>query len=127
MLYTLNVYQSINFDEKTLQKHINEKNKNEKSKAYTLSRKQKTSKNNLKKHNVLSIKRKLNKVNLRAEIDIIVESNIKISIKRRRTSTIDTNLYKNLMHYIKNPESSIVDRVNNNLGFDEKNFLDDLI
>ena len=64
ILYTLNIYQSINFDEKTLQKHINKKNENEKPKTYTLSRKRKVSKNNLKKYNVLSIKRKSDKVNL---------------------------------------------------------------
>ena len=80
----------------------------------------------MRKHNVLSIKRKSDKVNLRAKIDIIVESNIEVLIKRRRTSTIDTNLYKNLIHHVKNPESSIIDRVNNNLKSDEKDFLDDL-
>ena len=126
ILYTFDVCQLINFDEKTLQKHINEENENEKSKTYTSSRKRKASKNNLKKHNVLSIRRKLNKINLRAEVDIIVESNIEILIKRRRTSTIDTNLYKNLMHHVKDPESPIVDRVNNNLGPDEEDFLDNL-
>ena len=31
------------------------------------------------------------------------------------------------MYHVKNLETSIVDRVNNNLRFDEKNFLDDLI
>ena len=74
----------------------------------------------------MSIKRKSNKVNLRAEINIIVESNIEVLIKRRRTSTIDTNLYKNLMYHIKDPESPIIDRVNNNLRPDEENFFDDL-
>ena len=126
VLYTFDVRQLINFDEKTLQKHINEKDENEKSKIYTSSRKRKTSKNNLRKHNIISIRRKSDKINLRAEINIIVESNIEISIKRRKTSTIDTNLYKNLIHHIK-LESSIVDRINNNLKPDKENFLDDLI
>ena len=126
MLYTFDICQSINFDEKTFQKHINEKDENEKSRAYTLSRKRKALKNNLRKHNVLSIRRKLDKANLRAEVDIIVESNVEISIKRRRTSTIDTNLYENLIHHVKDLESPIVDRVNNNLRPDEEDFLDDL-
>ena len=126
MLYTFDVYQLINFDEKTFQKHINEKDENEKSRAYTSSRKRKALKNNLRKHNVLLIKRKSDKVSLRAEVNIVVESNIKISIKRRKTLMIDTNLYKNLMHHVKNLKSSIVDRVNNNLRSDKENFLDNL-
>ena len=126
ILYTLDIRQSINFNEKTLQKHINEKNENEKPKTYTLSRKRKISKDNLRKHNILLIKRKSDKVNLRIKVDIIVESNVEISIKRRKTSTIDMNLYENLMHYAKNPESSIIDRINNNLRSNEKNFLDNL-
>ena len=126
MLYTFGVYQLIDFGEKTFQKHINKKDENEKSRTYTPSRKRKASENNLRKHNVLSIKRKLSKVNLRAKINIIVELNVEVLIKRRRTSTIDTNLYENLMHHVKNFESPIVDRVNNNLGPDEKNFFDDL-
>ena len=73
----------------------------------------------------MSIRRKSDKVNLRAKIDIIVESNVEVSIKRRKTLTIDTNLYKNLIHYVK-LESSIIDHINNNLRPDEKNFLDDL-
>ena len=125
VLYTPDVRQLINFDEKTFQKHINEENENEKPRAYTLSRKRKASENNLRKHNVISIKRKSNKASLRAKVDIIVKSNIEISIKRRKTSTINTNLYKNLIHHVK-PESSIIDRVNNNLRSDEKNFLNDL-
>ena len=80
----------------------------------------------MKKYNVLSIKRKSDKINLRAKIDIIVKSNVKISIKRRKTSTIDTNLYENLIHHVKDPESSIVDRVNNNLRSDEKDFFNNL-
>ena len=74
----------------------------------------------------MSIKKKSGKVNLRIKINIIVESNIEVLIKRRKTSAIDTNLYENLIHHVKF-ESSIVDRVNNNLRFDEKNFFDDLI
>ena len=71
------------------------------------------------------IRKKLNKVSLRAKINIIVKSNVEISIKRRKTLTIDTNLYKNLIHHVKF-ESPIVDRVSNNLGPDEKDFLNDL-
>ena len=74
----------------------------------------------------MSIKRKSGKVSLRAEVDIVVESDIEVSIKRRKISAIDTNLYEDLIHHVKF-ESSIVDRVDNNLRPDEKNFLDDLI
>lgn len=73
-----------------LEKNVNNKKNDENLRyAYKLSsRKRKINfENNLKKHHVQSLKKKKkNKIGLRAEINVIVEFDIEISLKRRKTS-----------------------------------------
>ena len=83
----------------------------------------------MRKYNIQSLKKKKGKINFRIEINIIIESDIKIISKRYKISkknvtkiimiqidnfnSIDEKIYVDLIHHVNELKSLIFDRVNN--------------